>query len=80
MTIEIFVNAINEDAGFEYTSIAAEQNSVVETLDTVEDFKQHQKHVETRKTSYGNIEVFELQGSKELLVMDFGEYRLSIID
>ena len=80
MTIETFVAAINEDAGFQYTTVGSEKDSVVRTLDSVADFKSAQKHTETIQTSFGKIEVFELAGSAELQVMDFGDYRLAITD
>lgn len=76
-----FVDAINEDAGYEYIKDRKHAiDGMTQTRDTIDDFKKHQNHIETRKTGKGNIEVFELPGSRELQVMDFGDTRIAITD
>jgi len=79
----VFIDAINED--FDYPYISEEDRDLVietitQTRDTMADFMKHQHHYETRKTSKGVIEVFVIAGSRELLVMDFGDYRLAMRD
>jgi|TARA_R100001443_G_scaffold98645_1_gene105696 hypothetical protein len=81
MSKNIFIDAINEAFGYEYISDREEAlKEIVSTKDEILDFKKNQNHYETRKTSKGVIEVFILKGSKELSVMDFGDYRLTLID
>ena len=76
-----FINAINEAAGYEYIKDRqSEIAQMVTTNDSIEDFMGCQSHIETRKTDIGIIEVFEVAGSHEIQVMDFGSYRLVLND
>ena len=74
-----FIATINDDAGYDYVN-DSDIDNMVETRDTVDDFKANQEHSEPLKTSHGIIEVFIIKGSKELQVMDFGDFRLTLID
>lgn len=79
--VNTFIDSINEAAGYEYISDRAEVlDEIVETRDSIESFIASQNHTESRTTVAGTIEVFELAGSCELQVMDFGDYRLCLKD
>lgn len=83
-----FIDAINEAArkvngneDYNYiTDRQSEIDSMVTTRDTIADFMAAQEHYETRETSHGTIEVFLTKRSHELLVMDFGEFRMALED
>lgn len=82
------IDAVNENARkvsgrSDYSYITDRQSaidSMVTTSDAIADFMAAQEHYETRETSHGTIEVFLIEWSRELLVMDFGEYRLVMED
>lgn len=78
---EILIQSINEDAGYKYVSDDdhSARDDIVTTRDTVEGFKECQKHVRTTETTHGTLEVFVVHNF-ELYVMDFGEHRLALKD
>ncbi len=78
---ETLIKAINEDAGFNFINDNDQKtrDEIVTTRDTINGFKECQNHTKTVKTSFGDLEIFEV-GNFELYVMDFGEHRLALKD
>lgn len=85
--IEVFINAINEHMGGDDYIVDDDletRKKITKWRDTIEDVKDSYDFIETVKTSYGDLHVFEVGnsevGSIEMYVLSFGVFSLRLTD